>query len=109
MKPSTGNWPVSKCIVIWGLAVPPMLAVIFTVLFCFACWLGDGTLASMYRVEYFMPMPIYILAIWIWTLVICVPCGLVIGAGVGLFIKWKRTRSTEQDAWTATNQPRGRG
>lgn len=104
MKPATRNWPVSKFIVLWGLAVPPAFAVIFTVLFCFACWLGDGTLASLYTVDYFMPMPFYILAIWMWTLLVFVPTGIVVGACSGLVVKWRRTRSTEQEDGAATQE-----
>ena len=96
MKQPSTNWPVWKFIAIGGLAVPTALALIFTVLFCVACWLGDGTLAYLYTVDYFMPMPFYILGIWMWTLLIFVPSGVVVGACVGLVAWWKRTKGTEQ-------------
>lgn len=52
----------------WVFIIPFTVACLAAAGFALACWLGDGTIASLYRVEYFMPLPVYCLftfaAVW---------------------------------------------
>ena len=84
MQPSTGNStpkPISLVFRDWVLVIPLIAACVGVAGFVLICWLGDGTLTSLYRIEYFLPLPLYCVVAFIWIFLPAVILGFVI-AGV---------------------------
>jgi hypothetical protein len=75
----------------WVLLMPLIVACVAVGAFVLVGWLGDGTLASLYEVEYFMPLPLYCVAVFLWVFPPMVLLGLVV-AGVW-FIRSKFARA----------------
>jgi len=83
----------------WMLVMPAVAAAVGALLLCLSCWLGDGTLASWYRVEYFMPLPLYMIVAACWTFVLMMPIGGILG-----FVLIRKCRKNGRDT-----EPRSAG
>lgn len=64
----------------WVLIMPLVAATLGVAGFVFVCWLGDGTMASLYRVDYYMPLPLYGVVAFIWIFLVVTIVGFVIAA-----------------------------
>jgi hypothetical protein len=83
MKPSTGNStprPIGLVFRNWVFIIPLTVASVGVTGFVLVCWLGDGTLASLYRVDYFMPLPLYCVVVFTWVFVPVTIIGFVVTA-----------------------------
>lgn len=73
--------PLSLVFCIWVLLLPLLFAGLAVAGFILMCWLGDGTLASLYRVEYFMPLPLYCFVVFVVVFPSMVILGFVVTVG----------------------------
>jgi hypothetical protein len=70
MKPSTLPSPPKPLVLVfrdWVLIMPLIVAFFGLTILILVCWLGDGTIARLYRVDYFMPLPLYCGMAFIWV------------------------------------------
>jgi hypothetical protein len=86
MKALDGNFsslPQSICLafLIWVFVVPSSISCLAMAGFMLMCWLGDGTVVHLDDVDYFMPLPLYGVIVFLWIFVPMVFLGLV-AAGV---------------------------
>jgi hypothetical protein len=66
---------------VWVFVMPSSISCLAVVGFVLMCWLGDGTIANLYDVDYSIPLPLYGVIVFLWTFMPMVILGLVV-AGV---------------------------
>ena len=62
----------------WTFGIPICLALTGAIGFAVLCWIGDGTLANLYEVEYFLPLPFYLFGVFVFILKYAVPLGALV-------------------------------
>jgi hypothetical protein len=62
--------------------MPLVVACVTVGAFVLIGWLGDGTLASLYEVNYFMPLPLYCVAVFLWVFPRLALIGCVVAGGL---------------------------
>jgi hypothetical protein len=81
MKPSITTSPRKSLVLVsrdWVLIMPLIATCLAVAAFVLACWLCDGTIATLYEIDYFVPLPFYCVVISVWTFLPMTLLGLVI-------------------------------
>ena len=84
----------------WLVVVPAVVALVVAVLVCLAGWMSDGTLGFWIEAEFFMPLPLYVLAYSFGAFVFMIPVGAVVA--LMLFRKHQKEKKTPNQAFEAT-------